>query len=116
MGLTMGLAESEILHAIRLAQPGHVTLWRNQVGVAEYPGGARVPYGLCRGASDLIGIRSLVITPDLVGTTVGQFAAVEVKSRTGRLSREQALFLNLVRSKGGLAFHARSVEEALEHL
>lgn len=110
------LSESEILHAIRLAQPAHACLWRNQVGVAEYPGGARVPYGLCRGASDLIGIRSLIIKPEHVGTTIGQFTALEVKSAKGRLRPEQVLFLNLVRSKGGLAFHARSVAEALEHL
>lgn len=112
----MGLAESEILHAIRLSQPKHVTLWRNQVGVAQYPTGQRVPYGLCKGASDLIGLRALLITPELVGTTIGQFTALEVKSARGRLSHVQLLFLNLVRSRGGLAFHARSVEEALEHL
>lgn len=110
------MTESETLHAIRLGQPEHVTLWRNQVGIAIYPGGQRVPYGLCRGASDLIGIRSLLITPELVGTTIGQFTALEVKSKRGRLSQEQLLFLNLVRAKGGLAFHARSLEEAMSGL
>lgn len=108
------MRESEILHAIRLAQPANGTLWRNQVGVAEYPGGTKVPYGLTRGASDLIGIRSLLIQPEHVGTIVGQFAACEVKSAQGRLRPEQLLFLNLVRAKGGLAFHARSVVEFLQ--
>lgn len=112
----MALSESEILHSIRLSQPPHVTLWRNQVGVAEYPGGQRVPYGLTRGAADLIGIRSLLITEEHLGATIGQFTAIEVKSAKGRLRPEQVLFLNLVRSKGGLAYAAHSVEEALSSL
>ena len=107
------MKEADILRAIRCGLPPHVTAWRNQVGVAVYPGGQKVPYGLCRGASDLIGIRSLVITPEHVGTTVGQFTAIEVKSAKGRLSPEQMLFLNLVSAKGGLALSPRSLEEAL---
>lgn len=110
------MTESEILRSIRLGLPDHVTVWRNQVGVAVYPGGQKVPYGLCKGASDLIGIRSLIITPEHVGTTLGQFVAIEVKSERGRLSREQQLFLNLVTSKGGLACTPRSLSEVLSVL
>lgn len=112
----VAMKESEILRAIRTGLPDHVTAWRNQVGIAVYPGGQKVPYGLCKGASDLIGIRSLVVTPELVGTTLGQFVAIEVKSATGRLSQEQMLFLNLVTSKGGLACSPRSLQEALSVL
>lgn len=108
--------ESEILRAIRIGLPPHVTAWRNQVGVAVYPGGQKVPYGLCRGASDLIGIRSVLITPEHVGTTIGQFVAIEVKSARGRLSPEQQLFLNLVTAKGGLACSPRSLAEVLSVL
>ena len=108
--------EAEVLRAIRTGLPEHVVAWRNHVGVATYPGGQKVPYGLCKGASDLIGIRSVLITPEHVGTTLGQFVAIEVKSARGRLSPEQQLFLNLVTSRGGLACSPRSLMEALSVL
>jgi hypothetical protein len=95
-----------------------VTIWRNQVGQTSYTDhtGRRrhLKYGLCVGSSDLIGIRPVLITPAHVGTTIGQFVAIEIKTDTGRLSDEQRLFIDLIRSKGGLAGVARTPEEAIE--
>lgn len=63
-------------------------LFRNNKGVLPDKRGVPVRFGLCNetaalGArlrsSDLIGIRPVVITPDMVGTTLGQFVAREVK-------------------------------------
>ncbi len=108
------MKESALLHDIRLAGgqlPG-VVLYRNQVGIATFPGGRKVPYGLTRGASDIIGIRSLLITPQHVGTHIGQFVAIEVKTTEGRLSLEQKMFLDLVAQRGGLAVCVRSEDEA----
>jgi hypothetical protein len=109
------LKESELLHSLRLAigQRPDVTIWRNQVGVAQYAG-LRVPYGLTRGASDLIGIRTLTITPDMAGQLVGQFVAVEVKTDKGRLTTEQRQFLELVEKRGGLSACVRSLTEATQ--
>lgn len=59
--------------------------------------------GLCKGGSDIIGI-----APN------GDFMAVEVKTKTGRVSPEQQTFINAVRAAGGIAGVARSVEDALE--
>lgn len=108
------MSEAEILHDIRLhgGQLPGVVLYRNQVGVAQYPGGKRVPYGLTRGASDIIGLRSLLITPQHVGSTLAQFVAIEVKTDTGRLTKEQQLFLDLVQARGGLAICARDLDTA----
>lgn len=61
-------------------------------------------FGLVKGAADLIGL----VKPH------GRFLAIEVKSRTGRPSKEQTQFLSLVNRMGGVAGIARSVEEALE--
>jgi len=58
----------------------------------------------------------VLITPEHVGTTLGQFVAIEVKSERGRLSQEQQLFLNLVTSRGGLACSPRSLVEVLSVL
>lgn len=59
-------------------------------------------------SSDLIGVMPRLITPELVGTTIGQFIAVECKrpgwnyTGNGREVQQQA-FLSVVMGKGGLA-------------
>lgn len=68
--------------------------------------------GLCKGSSDIIGWRSVVITPDMVGQRVATFVALEVKSQGGRLTSEQRNFLVAIDDHGGLAGIARSVEDA----
>jgi len=68
--------------------------------------------GLCKGSSDLIGLRTITIGPEHVGQHLAVFAAIEVKSPTGRTTPEQAAFLAQVQQMGGLAGVARSVEEA----
>lgn len=74
----------------------------------------RVDFGLHAGASDLIGFRSVTITPDMVGQTVAVFAAVEVKAPGGKhpVSDEQRTFIEAVTRAGGLAGVARSPEQA----
>ena len=97
------MSESELQRDIRLAlgrYPGLV-LWRNNTGVSRSET-RTIRYGLCVGSADLIG----VLAPS------GRFVALEVKTATGRVSREQELFLNLVRRNGGIAEVVRTVEEA----
>lgn len=53
-----------------------------------------------RGVSDILGI--------LPG---GKFLAIEVKSKKGRLSVEQKIFLEEISNRGGVAFVARSIED-----
>lgn len=73
--------------------------------------GRLVRYGLCPGSSDLIGLRQVTITPDMVGQTIAQFVAIEVKDR-GRVTPEQERFITMVLQAGGLAGIARSVDDA----
>jgi len=53
-----------------------------------------------RGASDILGIID------------GRFIAIEVKSSSGVLSPEQKTFIEKINERKGLAFCARSIEEA----
>lgn len=64
------------------------TLFRNNVGAAQDKTGRIIRYGLCNESkkmnekmksSDLIGVRPVTITREMVGTVIGQFVAIEVK-------------------------------------
>jgi len=72
----------------------------------------RFSTGLPRGFSDLFGGVPVKITPDMVGRTVLQFFAIEVKDDKGRTSAEQNAFLKAIRRFGGRSGVARTVEDA----
>jgi hypothetical protein len=87
-------------------------LVRRQAGTVELAAARPLHAGLCDGSSDLIGWRTVEVTPDMVGQRLAVFAAIEVKSATGRPTPEQTAFLAAVRDAGGVACVARSVEDA----
>lgn len=92
--------ESDIQSAVRaaLAFERDLIAWRNNAGVAK----GYVRYGLCRGASDLIGI----MRPS------GRMIALEVKRDGEAPTAEQTEFLATVRAHGGFACVVRSPAEA----
>lgn len=97
------MTEGQLQDAIRLAlgTDPDVVLWRNNIGVAKMHGHTvRFGVGGPGGA-------------DLLGMFRGRFAAVEVKSPSGRQSPEQRMFQQLIESKGGIYLMPRSVDEAL---
>lgn len=107
------MSEQAIQQRIRLAvSRGATRLWRNNTGRLRDERGQLVTFGLCPGSADLIGYRSVVVTPDMVGQTLAVFAAVEVKAARGRPTPEQTAFLEHVTAAGGIAGIARSVEDA----
>lgn len=111
--MASSLCEHEIQQRIRLAcGRGPVRLWRNNTGALVDQQGRFVRFGLCKGSSDLIGLRSLEITPEMVGQRLAQFVALEVKTASGVVSPEQRAFLRVVQELGGVAAVCRSVEEA----
>lgn len=61
--------------------------------------------GLTKGGADLIGV-----------APGGRFLAVEIKTPSGRVSRDQEKFLLAVNRAGGLGFVARSADDALDAL
>ena len=107
------MSEQRIQQEIRLALgSGPVRLWRNNTGCLKDQQGRSVRFGLCKGSSDLIGLRSITIGPEHVGQTLAVFAAVEVKAQAGRITPDQQAFIDAVAGMGGLAGVARSVEDA----
>jgi hypothetical protein len=104
-----------------------VRLFRNNIGVgfvgkvaSENAGSVtlvnyrRIRFGLFVGSSDLIGWKSVEITPDMVGTRVAVFLSVETKAPTGQTSTEQETWIERVRFFGGIAGRARSVADAIK--
>jgi len=70
--------------------------------------------GLCVGSSDLIGWKTITVTPEMVGTKIAVFIGCEVKNQSGRATKEQIAFINVLNESGGRGFIARNPEEALK--
>jgi hypothetical protein len=69
--------------------------------------------GAKAGTSDLLGVVSVFITPQMVGQTFGRFVAIEVKKPGEKPKPHQEQFLAIMRSLGALAGSAQSVAEAV---
>jgi hypothetical protein len=109
-------AETDLQQRIRLALGMHpeLRIFRNQVGSLPDPRTGRlVQFGLARGSADLIGWRTVVITPEMVGQRIAVFTSLEIKTPTGRLAPAQRHWLQAVDQAGGIAGVARSVGDAL---
>mgnify|MGYP003649269224 CR=1 FL=1 len=123
--------ESTVSQEIQIQAMHHAcTLMRNNSGACIDNTGRLVRYGLGNiskaqtaqiASSDLIGITKVVITPEMVGQTLGVFTAVEVKREdwkedkkfSGR-ERAQNNFIKWVKSHGGYGGFANSVDKLKE--
>tara|TARA_B100001059_G_C17608006_1_gene463039 strand:- start:246 stop:596 length:351 start_codon:yes stop_codon:yes gene_type:complete len=115
----MANIETKIQQEIRLAlgTDPNVRLFRNQVGQLPDPRTGRpVQFGLAKGSADLVGWKTITITPDMLGTEIAQFVSLEVKTPTGRLTHHQEAWASCVQKAGGLTAVCRSPEEAKRFL
>lgn len=107
--------ESQILNEIRLAIAPHCTVNRNNIGAYKSPSGHYIKYGLFNpGGADLIGWKTITVTPEMVGQKIAQFVGLEVKTPTGRIRPEQENFLRVLKAAGGLGGVVRSPAQAVE--
>lgn len=106
------MSESSIQRAIR-AKLGamRIPMFRYQIGTFITSNGSFVHIGE-KGVSDLIGMTPYVVKQEDVGRTIAVFTALEVKTAKGALRKEQAPFLRMVNSIGGLGAVVRSPEDA----
>lgn len=117
--------ESEVQQNVQMQAMYHgCTLMRNNRGACTDKDGRLIRYGLGHVSPkdtyksvDLIGITKVVITPDMVGKTVGIFTALEVKSEdwnpNKKLDEHEILqhnFLQWVTLNGGIASFINSVD------
>jgi len=107
------VTEQQIQQHIRLTcSTGSTRLFRNNTGTLRDQHGRPVSFGLAKGSADLIGWRTVTVTPEMVGQQVAVFTSIEVKTATGRLRPEQQQWLDAVQDAGGIAGVARSVSDA----
>ncbi len=111
-----GASEAAVVNNVTLeASRVGARLWRNNVGACKDERGRLIRYGLCNTSkqmneqlksSDLIGIKPILITGDMVGSTIGQFVAREVKKGGWSYSGDsheiaQLRFMELIVAFGG---------------
>lgn len=119
-----GASEAAISNLVRVeASEKGCWLMRNNVGACMDERGRQIRYGLANDSKqtntqlkscDLVGIRPLLITLDMVGCTVGQFLAREVKAegfiyRGNEHEMAQLRFMNRIYALGGDAAFANGV-------
>lgn len=118
-------SESYVQSLVRLEAPkAGVILFRNNVGALPDETGRVVRYGLANDSkemnaqiksADLVGLRRVLIGPQHVGHTIGQFVSREVKHGAWRFNPKdkheaaQMKWLELVTSWGGDAAFASGV-------
>lgn len=95
--------EHAIQNEIRLALNDTCKIFRANVGVGYTFDGRYFETGLPKGFSDLFGVRK----------SDGKAVFIEVKSPTGRASKEQKNFLKQMKKCGAIAGICRSAEEAI---
>lgn len=124
--MTILRSEEEVKQSIRLEAPRHGDhLFRNNVGACRDRTGRQIRYGLANDSkqlnekiksSDLIGIRPVLITPEMIGRTFGLFMSVETKREgwvwTGSDHEvAQKAWIDLIISLGGFGCFATSPED-----
>ena len=121
------MKELNVQKQIMIAVSKYSRMFRNNVGIGwvgktskTRDGGLYIKEprplkaGLCTGSSDLIGWTTKIITSDMVGAKVAIFTALEIKTATGKPTKEQVNFLLQVHNSGGISGIARSGDEAIE--
>jgi hypothetical protein len=121
------MKESNIQKKIMIAVSKYSRVFRNNVGTGwtgkisptkdggKYIKDARpLKAGLCVGSSDLIGWTEKTVTADMIGQKIAIFTALEIKTATGKATKEQLNFIRVVKQSGGISGIARSEIEAVE--
>lgn len=122
----MTTSEASAQQRIRIEAPHHgVRLWRNNVGACIDERGNHIRYGLANESaamnkkiksSDLIGITPVIVTPEMVGRTLGVFTAIECKRpgwqyKGGGREAAQLSYMQIIIALGGIAQFATGPED-----
>ncbi len=96
--------EHKLMWEIRAALSPYCVVHRTNVGAGRTASGTYLTTGVPKGYSDLNGHRK----------SDGRAFYIEVKTESGRVSKEQKHFLDQMRKTNAIAGVCRSVEDALK--
>jgi hypothetical protein len=114
-------SEASVSNVVKLeASRKGLRLWRNNVGAMKTEEGNYIRFGLANESeainrqvksADLIGVRPVFITPDLIGRTIGQFVSREIKHPGWKYSgtereKAQLAWAQFIAAQGGDACFA----------
>lgn len=68
------------------------------------------------GQADTWGFVVVTITPEMVGQKIAQHVEAEAKQGEGRLTKDQAAWINFVNAMGGRAAEVRSIDDVVRLL
>lgn len=105
--------ETNIMNAImlRLSERGCMVMRNNTGKFRSLTDPSRIVSVGQVGSADVIGVRPLLITADMVGQTIGEAVAIEVKTEKGRQSDAQKKWQAAWQSRGGRYLLARSTDD-----
>lgn len=86
--------------SIRIEHPMSIVLSPGDVVIRS---ARRIHYGLLKGSGDLIGYRTVIITPDMVGSKLAVFSTVEQKIKKRKRTPEQIQWHDVITDAGGFA-------------
>ena len=100
------MTETQLVKAVILALGSRFDcrVWRQNTGALRDATGRLIRFGI-PGAADITGILAN-----------GRRLEIEVKTDTGRLSKQQARYGQMIHRMGGLYFVVRSVEDAVDRV
>lgn len=111
-------SEAAVQNKVRMrAADSGGRLWRNNIGAGKLENGSFVRWGLCNDSeavnrqvksADLIGVLPVLIAPEHVGQTIGQFWSVECKRPGWRFTgtereKAQLRWIEAITALGGRA-------------
>jgi hypothetical protein len=92
-------------------------LRRNRRGMADLPGGGKMPLGLSEPLIlDEIGYLTITVTPDMVGRKVAVLMVIEDKTDTGVVADHQQRCIEELRDAGAIAGVSRGPQDCEEIL
>lgn len=108
--------QNQIRLAIGANCPG-CTIFRNHCGaLKDARTGRLVTFGLSPGSPDLIGWKTIIVTPEMVGSSLAVFCGIEIKTPKGVVRADQQHWLNRLGVSGGISGVARSIDDVLQLL
>lgn len=106
------MKERNIQNLIRLKHSkDNCRLFNNDNGFATLKDSSNIRYGLSPSSPDLIGWRTIKITPEMVNKEIAIFVGAEVKIPHKNATPDQQRFLDMLTSMGAIAGVVRSEKD-----